>query len=165
MKITLRIAALLALAALGYWLWTVFFPSDEAIIRKRLTKVATLMTFDSQEGNIARAMNVNEAAGYFARDVEIIIDTPAQSKFTLSGRDELTQRALGVRMLLKGLAVRFLDLNITLAPDNSEATVNLTGEARVPGDRDLFVQELKFFLRKIEGQWLIIRVETVRTLT
>jgi hypothetical protein len=61
--------------------------------------------------------------------------------------------------------VKFLDLNVTLSPDKTEAVVHLTGEARVPNERDLFVQELKFQLRRIEGKWLIVRVETVRTLT
>jgi len=165
MKIIFRLCFFIILLALGFWLWTVLFPSDEAIIRKRLAKVAELMTFSSKEGTLARAMNVDAAAGYFARDVEIIVDTPAQPMLMLSGRDELKQRALAVRMSLKGLEVKFLDLNVTLSPDNTTATVDLTGEAHLPGDRDLFVQELKFFLRKIEGKWLIVRIETVRTLT
>lgn len=165
MRILVRIVALLAMAALGYWLWTVFFPGDETVIRKRLNRVAELMTFDAKEGNIARIANVEEAASLFAREVEIVIDTPAQSRQILAGRDELRQTALAVRMSLAGLTIKFLDINVTLAPDKTNATVNLTGEARVPGDRDLFVQEMRFTLRKVEGKWLITRVETVRTLT
>ncbi len=165
MKIVVRLFFLAALIALGFWLWTVFFPSPETVIRKRLTKVAALLTFDSKEGQIARIANVQQLAGYFSTDIEITVDTPSQSRQTVSGRDELTQKALGVRMVLTGLRVTFLDPNITLSADKLEATVNLTGQATVPGDRDLFVQELKFFFRKIDGEWLIVRVETVRTLT
>ena len=165
MKIFIRICLAAAVIALGFWLWTLVFPGPEKIIRKRLTKVAALLSYDSKEGQIARLANVNQLAGFFSSDVTVIVDTPARSRHEISGRDELTQAAMGARMALSGLRVEFLDLNVTLSPDNSEATVALTGEARVSGDRDLFVQELKFVLRKIDGDWLIVRIETVRTLT
>jgi hypothetical protein len=165
MKTVFRLVLLVLLAALGWWLWTVMFPNEEAVIRKRLNRVATLMTFNSKEGTIARIANVEEVADLFDREVEIVVDTPAHSQQHVTGRDELRQNALGVRMALTGLTVKFLDLNVSIAPDRTNATVQLTGEARVPGDRDLFVQELKFELRKVEGKWLIVRVATVRTLT
>lgn len=165
MKTGLRIIALAVLIALGYWAWNVLFPGDETVIRKRLNRLASVMTFDSKEGNFARVARVEEAGSLFAPQVEIIIDTPAHSQQTLTGRDELRQKALAVRMALSGLQVRFLDLNVTFSPGKTNAAVNLTGEARVPGDRELFVQELIFHLQKIDGKWLIVRVETVRTLT
>jgi hypothetical protein len=60
--------------------------------------------------------------------------------------------------------VEFVDVNIEISPDKKSATVNLTAKARVPGEKDWVPQELKFLLQKIEGDWLISRVETVRTL-
>ena len=165
MKIVLRLCLLAALAGLAFWLWTVFFPNPETVIRKRLDKVAKLVSFGSKEGNIALAANVMQLSSYFATNVEITVDTPAQSKQTLTGRDELTQAAMAARNMVRGLDVEFLDQTITLAPDKLSATVSLTGKARVPGDRDLLVQELKFYLQKINGDWLIVRIETVRTLT
>jgi len=165
MKIFFRLCLLAAVAVLAFWLWTVFFPNPETVIRKRLDKVATLISFNGKEGNIAKIANIQQLTGYFATNIVITVDTPAYSQHTLNGRDELTQAALGVRSMLSGLSVEFLDQTIALSPDKTEATVNLTGKARVPGDRDLLVQEMKFFLRKIEGTWLIVRIETVRTLT
>lgn len=165
MKILFRLLAIAALVALGWWLWTVFFPNDEAVIRKRLNRLAELLTFDSSEGTIGRVTRVEEAANLFDPNVSIIIDVPTQSRQVIEGRAELRQQALGVRMSTKGLNVRFLDLVVSVEPKADEAIVLLTGEAQIPGDRDLFLQELKFFLRKVEGKWLIYRVETVRTLT
>lgn len=164
MKIFFRVCLLAAVAGLSFWLWTVFFPNPETVIRKRLEKVAKMVSFNSNEGNIAKAANVLQLSGYFATNIQIVVDTPAQSQQTLTGRDELTQAALAARNMLKGLNVDFLDQTVTVAPDKSSATVSLTGRARVPGDRDLLVQEMKFHLQKIEGEWLIDRVETVRTL-
>ena len=165
MKLFLRICLLAVVAGLAFWLWTVFFPNPETVIRKRLDKVAKLVSFGSNEGNIVRAANVMQVSGYFATNIEITVDTPSQSRQTLTGRDELTQALMAARSMVKGLDVDFIDQTITLAPDKLSATVSLTGKARVPGDRDLLVQELKFYLQKIDGAWLIVRVETVKTLT
>jgi hypothetical protein len=38
-------------------------------------------------------------------------------------------------------------------------------EANVAGEKDAIVQEMKFTFQKMGGQWLISRVETVRTLS
>lgn len=165
MKIFIRLCLLAALGALGFWLWTVFFPSPETVIRKHINKVAELLTFDSKEGQFARLANVQELTGFFSPDVEIVVDTPAHGRETMSGREELSQKAMGARMVLGGLQVDFVDLNVTLNAGGTEATVLLTGRASVAGDRDQFVQELKFTLRKIDGDWLIVRIETIRTLT
>jgi hypothetical protein len=165
MKILSRILLLAALAGLGYWLWTAFFPGDEAVVRKRVSRIATLMTFDSGEGNIARLANVEELANLFAADVEIVVDLQGYPEELLTGRAELRQRAMAARMAVSGMTVTFLDWSVTLSQDKREAVVNLTGEVRMSRDRERHVQELKFRLRKIEGTWLIVRVETVRTLT
>ena len=165
MKILFRLGLLTLFAALAFWLWTVCFPAPEKVIRQRLDKVATLLSFNSKEGNIARVANVLQLTGSFAPNIEITVDAPAQSQQAFHGRDEIHTAALAARQNLAGLAVEFVDQTITLTPDKTEATVILTGKARVSGDRDLFVQELKFRLQKINGEWLIIRIETVRTLT
>jgi hypothetical protein len=164
MKLTVRLVVVAALAALGYWLWAVCFPSPEAILHKRLTKVAELVSFTSKEGQIARVANVQQLAGYFSPEAEIQVDTPAQGRETVSGREELAQKVMGARQILGGLKVEFIDVNLTLAPDRTNATAELTGRAQVAGDRDAFVQELRFHFRKLDGEWLIVRVETVHTL-
>jgi hypothetical protein len=165
MKNIFRIVLAIVLVALGVWLWTVLFPSPEKVIRKRINKVAELMTFNSNEGQIARLANLQQLGGIMARDIEIFVDVQGRQLMALNGRDEVLPAVAAARAQLPGLKVQFLDLGITLSPDKTGATVCLTGQARVPGERDFFVQELKFILRKIEGKWLIIRIETVRTLT
>jgi hypothetical protein len=165
MKIILRLCFLAAVAAIGFWLWIVFFPSAESVIKKQITTVARLLTFNSKEGQIAKVANVEDLTGYFSNDIEILVDTPVQARQSVSGREDLRQILLGARMALTGLDVEFKDVTVTVAPGGIEATVNLTAQARVAGDRDSFVQEAKFSLRKIEGKWIIVKIETVRTLT
>jgi hypothetical protein len=165
MKLLFRLLLLAAVAALGYWLWTVFFPDAETVIRKRLNKVAALVSFTRGEGNFAAIASVERLSGYLAPDIEISVNDPYQSNQTLSGRSEVKQSVMAVRKALAGLKVEFVDLNVSFNTDRSEATVLLTGRARLPDQRDLLLQELKVILRKIDGEWLITRVETVRTLT
>jgi hypothetical protein len=54
---------------------------------------------------------------------------------------------------------------VTVAPDKQSAVADLTVQANISGEPDPIVQEMKFTLRKIDGRWLITRVETVRTLS
>ena len=137
MKILGRLCLLAIIAALAFWLWTIFFPDPEKVIHQRLDKVAALLTFNSKEGNIARIANVQQLTGYFATNIEVTVDAPAQSRQTLAGRDEITQAALAARGSLGGLTVEFVDQTLTFNADKSEATVILTGKARIPGDRDI----------------------------
>ena len=56
-------------------------------------------------------------------------------------------------------------MNIEMGAGNDSAIVDLTLKAKVPGETDLIVQELKFTLKKSDGgTWYITRVETVKTL-
>jgi hypothetical protein len=52
MKLLLRAVLLAALLALAWWLWTVFFPSPEKAIRKRLAALAQAASFKSNEGDL-----------------------------------------------------------------------------------------------------------------
>jgi hypothetical protein len=165
MKILFRLALVAALAGVVWWGWGKLFPKDEEVIRQRVNRVAALITFDGEEGNFAKVANVEEFANLFDMEVEVVVDTPGYAQQILTGRTDLRQQAFAVRSAISSLEVKFLDLNVTVDPNRTNATVLLTGQAKMPKERDGFVQELKFILRKVEGKWLIYRVETVRTLT
>jgi ketosteroid isomerase-like protein len=165
MKIVRRIFALLALLALGLWLWSVLFPGPEKIIRKQLAAVAEVASFAGNEGPLSKASNAAKLAGYVSVNTQVTFDAPGHGQQILSGRDEIQQFALGVRSTLGSLAVEFLDVNVTLAADKQSATVDLTARVKVGGESSSYVQEMKFVLKKMDGQWLIVRVETVKTLS
>lgn len=153
------------LVLLGIWLWRTLFPNPARVIRKRMLELAQAASFSGKEGLIAKAFNAQQFGSFFDNDVEAIVDVPGRSQQTFSGRAELVQAALGVRTVVGSVAIEFLDINVTVSPDKQSAEVNLTGKARVAGERDFFVQELKFTLKKIGREWLIKKVETVKTLS
>jgi len=165
MKIVARLALLVVLAAFGFWLYTVFFPGPEKVIRKRLAKVAQLASIRPDQGLLSRGASIQELANYFDSRVEITLNWRGGSEHTLAGRDEIIEAAKLAHGRFKTLQVEFLDLNVLLAPDQQSATVNLTAKVTSDDEKDFQVQELKITLKKVNGDWLIFQIETVRTLS
>lgn len=164
MKLVVRLLLLVKLAAFGFWLWTIFFPSPQKVIHARLVKLAELASFTQNEGNIARVANVERMGALFGTDIEVIIDIPGVEAHTFNRRDELMQAAMQARSALSTLKAEFPDIHITLAPDKQSAVADVTLQAKASGQSDLIIQELKFTFNKQGGPWLITRVETVKTL-
>ena len=165
MKSIFRLVLAAALVGLGVWMWFVLFPSPGKVIRKRLVGLARTVSFSTNEGNLTRLAGAQNLGFFFSTNVEVNIDVPGHERHVFVGRGEIIQAAVAARATVGGLKVKFPDINITVAPDKQSATADLTVEARVSGQQDLIVQEMKFTLQKTDGQWLVTRVETVRTLS
>lgn len=165
MKIVSRIVVLLVLAALGVWLWTVFFPSPEKVIRKKLAKLALDASFTQNENNLIKLADAQNLPDFFTDTVQVNINIPGHEQQTLAGKDEIRTAALASRQAATDLEIKFPDVNITVAPDKNSATADVTVDATVSGERDAIIQEFKFNFQKTDGQWLINRVETVQNVS
>ena len=165
MKIIFRFAALIIIVALGFWLWMIFFPSPEKVIRARLAELARTATITENEKPIARALKAQKVVNFFSPTAEIIFEVPGIGQHTFSGREEIAESAKAGFLSIPSIAVDFLDVNIQLTPGKQSADVDLTAKVRAGGSKDFGVQEMRFVLKKIEGRWLIVRVETVKTLS
>jgi ketosteroid isomerase-like protein len=161
---SIRVILVAALIALGIWSWGIFFPSPEKMIRKRLVALAKSASFSSKGGIVAQAWNASTLADFFTEDVEVAVDLPGDQP-SVNGRAELLQAAALVRSRIGGLSVEFPDIKVAVAPDGTSATVILTARAKVPGERDSYLQELKMRLTKVKRDWLINQVQTVKTLS
>lgn len=164
MKTAFRIALFAAVAALGFWLWTILFPSPEKLVLKKISGLAATATFGADAGNFTRAGKVSNLIGYFSVDAQIVVDVPGSGPGTLNGRDEIREAAAGGFSRLKSLDVKFLDATPKVSADRQSAEVNCTAEIRLDASKELGVQELRFQMKKIDGDWRITRVETVKTL-
>jgi ketosteroid isomerase-like protein len=165
MKTAFRLLLLAALAVAGVWLWTVLFPSPDSIIRKRLAQVAAEASFPPGENPLVIAARSENLAGCFGTNVEVNINVPEHGQHNFVGRAEIMQSAAGARSAVGSLKVEFPDMNITVSPDKQSATADVVLKVQAAGEKDFYVQEVKFTFQKIEGDWLITRVETVRTLS
>ena len=159
-----RVVFSAAIVAIAVWAWLHFFPSPERAIRKRLDELAKSASF-GREGELARVNNAALFSSFFTSDVEITVDLPGRTPLTFGGRDQLLQAALAARATAGSLTVEFPDINITVSPDKTTATAHLTAKAKVGTERDLIVQEMKLMLRKQGREWLIYKLETVKTLS
>ena len=164
MKIIWRVALVLAVVLLGFWVYKKLFPSDEEKISKLLQTVAESVSFTASEGNIKKLAKVNRFGDCFSPDVSLEVNVPGRAAKIIEGRDELVQLLLAARTTLAGAEVEFLDAKVELDPGQESAVVNLTVKATISGEKDLQVQELKFLLKQTKNGWVITRVETVRTM-
>jgi len=166
MKLAFRLTLLAMILGAGVWLWMYFHPGPEEAIRRRLAEVAAEFSFTTGEGILARTAHAQKLAGYFAREVSLQIDLPELTSHESMSRDEIAQYALVLRSspYFHSLKVQILDPVILLGGDRQSAVVELTLRAETVGDKYLVVQEMKFTLREVDGEWLILRVETVKTL-
>jgi hypothetical protein len=60
--------------------------------------------------------------------------------------------------------VQFVDVSVRVGTDRTSATADLTAKGNVAGENEMQVQELRFTFRKSGRDWLINRVEMVKTL-
>ena len=157
-----RAIVLIVLAALGFWLWTVFFPRPEKIIRKQLARLANDASFSANENDIIKMADAQNIPDFFSTNVLINITIPGREQQTLAGRDEIRAAALASRAQATALDLKFPDIVITVAPDKNSAVADVTVNATVSGEHDAVVQELKFNFQKTSGEWLINKVETVQ---
>ena len=157
-----QVVIVAVLVAAGWLAWRVLFPSQERIIRKRLTELAEVASF-SKEGPLAQVINVEKFGSFFGPEVIINMDVRGSSRQSVAGREALLTAMRAARVTVGWLTVTFLDVGVVLGADKTSAMVNLTAQAKWPGDFQ--VQELQLTMRKIDGDWVIIRVETVKTLS
>lgn len=165
MKFARRWLPLLLFLILLYWLGTVFFPSPEKAIRQHLQKTARTASFKENEGAVERLANIADFGKRFSEDVQVQFETPGGGTQSLTGRLDIMRAAGVARGMTTALQVEILDPSVTISPDKQTATADVTVRAKVPGDREFFVQEIKLQLKKFGRSWLIVRAETVKTLT
>jgi hypothetical protein len=165
MKLVTRLIVLAALAGLGYWGWTVLFPSPAKIIEGRLIKIAKLASFTSAEGHLTALANTERLGPYFSDDVQVVVNIPGVEAINFNNRGELMQAALAARSSgVNSLSIRFIGIVIDVSPDKQSATADVTLDATSGSQKDSFDQELKITFQHVGRDWLITRAETVRVL-
>jgi len=166
MKILFRIILLAVLMLAGWWLWNFLFPSPEKMIRKKMTLLAATASFDEKTNPITRAAKANKVVGMFTPDAQIIVNIRGRGSVNITGRDEISERAMAAFGGFSALQVEFLDLNVRLGADRQSAEVNCTAKISLGDNKDYGVQEMQFsFIKSDDGNWHIAKVETVNTLS
>lgn len=164
MKMAVKIGLAAALVGGLVWLWIFLHPSPEELIKARFADIARLVSIAPNDGNLSRMAAASGLADSFTRDAAILVENPRGGKFDFKGRDNILEAAQAVVAGVKGMKVEFVDLNILVSPNDVTAEVELTAKITFTGDNDILPQEMKCLLTRVDGQWLVARVETVRVL-
>jgi hypothetical protein len=164
MKIAVRLGLFGLLGGVAFWLWTAWFPSPQTQMLKQVARLATTASINASDGNLTRAGKASNLAGEFADDGEIVYDLEGAGARTLSGRDEIRSAALAGFASLASLKVQFTDATARLGADKRSGEVTCTARVSAADSKDFGIQELRFQLKKVEGDWRITRAETVKTL-
>lgn len=165
MKTVFRLVFLAIVAALGFWLWTILFPGPEKVIQKKITSLAATATVSAKDSNLMRAAKAANLVDYFTLDAEIILNAPDLPNRTLSGREEIRETALAGFASVRTLNVQFLDVTVRVGTAGETADASCTIKVNAGDSKDYGVQELHFQFKKVDGTWLVSRVETVKTLS
>ena len=163
MRTVTRLAFVLALAGLGYVLYSWDWPSDEGRIRDALDDLAATVSEPGGDGlgQMARAARLG---GFFAQDVVVDLGGPYSR---LEGRDTIMALAAKTQVPGEGLDVRFVDVSVDVAPGGADAVVHLTATVASRGrpfENGLDAKELEMAWRKVDDTWVIARVTGVDTL-
>jgi hypothetical protein len=163
-KIVLRLLLLAVAGAIAVWLWFVLFPSPRTIVLKKISSLAAYANINAGDSVIVRAAKASNAFGEFAPDAEVVVDVPGEGSRTFSGGDEIRESLMGGFARVHSLKVAFVDAAATVAPDKQSATVTCTAQVTPGESTDTAIQELRFEFKKLDGDWRIVRGETVKTL-
>jgi hypothetical protein len=164
MQKPISLLATLIVVGLGIVGWRVFFQSPERAIRSRLNHLAEEASFGQKESTLSKATGLFGLLDYFTTNVEVRVEARGYGAHTFNGRDELMEYVKWLRVHFSSAKLELVDIEITVNPDKKTAKANLTGKAQISGERDPWIQEMDVYLRKVDGKWLIEKVETVRTL-
>jgi len=150
--------------ALGVWIYQVFFPGDEKLIRKLLAQVAETATVKPNENPIFKLAGGTKLVGFFGPNAVLKVEVSGADLRSIRGRDELLQAITAARAGLQEARIELQEIQVNVDPGHESATAQLVASARINGGDDLLVQELKMRFNKVDGRWKIAQVETVKGL-
>ena len=160
----MRVAGVVALAALAFLVWSRRGSGDERAIREQLEALRSEVNRSTSDGfaNIARAANIGS---YFTEDVVVDLGqgtAPIRGRLTLMGMAERLQpRTAAFRMELD-------DVGVEMTPGATTAdatlTVSFIRRSISTGEESRDAREFALGLMKAGGTWRIARVTAIDVL-
>lgn len=146
------------------WVVWSLLPSDEKVIRKKLSKLATAVSISPDDSTLVRLAKSESLRDFFSQDVDVQFEPEGRAMQHIVGRADLLSGATIARTQLQQANIQLLDIYVKVAPDKKSARGYMTLLGDLNKEKNAISQELKMNLKKIDGDWLITQVETVKTL-
>lgn len=153
---------LLALIAIAFLTYRFLFPGDEARIRKVLERAAIAGSVTGNEGDLGRLTKAAELASICTKDIQVTVDAVGL-RGGLEGRDSVRNAAMRFGTTFGNYRIQLANIHFReLAETSAKVTLTARFEGAAPAEID--AQEFAIGFQKVDGNWLIARVETVRLL-
>jgi len=158
-----NLAIVVAVAAVPWFGWQWFFPSDEARIVAVLERIAEGVSTGAAEGDVGRLARAASLRNEFAPDITVDAGPPFQR---IRGREAIIGAAARTSGSVRNLQITFPDVAITVAPDRQSATALVTAEARFDdgGGPGIDARELELEFTRTDDHWVISAVTLVQAL-
>jgi len=155
---------LLAVIALGTWVWFRSGDSDEKRIRKCFDRLAECVTKPSGEQSVMMAAKMHNLGNVFADTCYFECERAMMTgDYT---PEEVSSHAVRARSLFGDVKLAFYDLNVLLSGEGratATVTARLTGTMK-SGESFQETHELDCVLAKCEDDWRINKVVVVQVL-
>lgn len=142
---------------LGFWN---LFPSDDTVIRHRLTKLASIASIEANQSALARLGKREKLRSFFTRDVQVHFVSDGHATQNLSGQDELLEMIAATQSSLREAHVYVREIHVKIEASDASAEATLLLLADLDGEKNSFAQPVKMKFCKEEGEWRICRVES-----
>jgi hypothetical protein len=163
LKLAKRLLVLIGLALL-VWVGLQYFTSDEQRIKSLLPKLATTASVKADENLIGRALKAERVIGFFADSVSLEIEGPRDVMPKIETKTDIQQSMMALYQQTRDFDLKFLDILVKVADDKQSASVFTTALVRATGETQPYGQELKIKFDKVQGRWLIKRIEAIQTI-
>jgi hypothetical protein len=160
-RIDLLIKSLLLLLALlaGWLIWNTYFnKTDKHMIQEQLYKFRTNASKYSGEGMTQSLLKCKSLENIFDKTCYVNINL---DMFTGSfSPEEISSKAMFLRNQLSSAVIGFHNVKLEIDGEKADAilTASFDGESR-DGKRFTEYRELIFSLKKIDGKWLIYKID------
>jgi hypothetical protein len=152
--------------ALGGFLWLQIDPTGREIrrIQRRLTQLAETASFHEGDPPLKKFGYPGSISKYFTDPTELDVSAGERNVNGTLTRSQLEEGAAALRATAPGLKIEFLDIAVELETPPTRATAHLTAKIHFLREPDYAIQEFRLTLAKVETDWLVERIETVRTM-
>lgn len=158
-KIGLAVAVMVALVAGWHWM----FPDEATRIRRQFDELAGVVRIAPDTTPLNRLAKATRILTFLDPEITVNVNVPGRGIERVRGESiENSIRAVMTDRAVQDLEFVFLDIEVDLADDSSSlAQCSLNAIAHLNGERYWLAQEWTLQLRKHEGRWRILQVNTV----
>jgi len=158
----MRLLVLLLVAGLAILALRGYLESDRRQIERQFERLAEAASVQGTESPIEQIAQAAQVVRFFTNDVVLRLGQDSSS--VIAGRDALV--ALAAQARRRGpLQVMFDDVQVSVGgPDSASVYATVTATGANLQSEVVEAREISVTLQKVDGDWLIARVEGVRTL-